>query len=59
MVLKLSKEGHFLQFSADVSKKFKHIKVIYIHASERSSCALSENGIFYYTITYCFGDIRV
>ena len=24
-----------------------------------SRCALSENGIAYYAITYCFGDIRV
>ena len=35
------------------------IKAIYIHASERSRYALSENCIFYYAMTYFFGDIRV
>ena len=46
MVLKLSKKVHFLQFCADLSKKSKSIKAIYIYASERSRYALSENGIF-------------
>ena len=36
MVLKLSKKVHFLQFCADLSKKSKSIKAIYIYASERS-----------------------
>ena len=47
MVLKLSKRKHFLQFCADVNKKSKSIKAIYIHASKRSRYALSENGIVY------------
>ena len=34
------------------------IKAVYIYASEKSCCTLSENGIAYYTISYCFGDIR-
>ena len=59
MVLKLSKRVHFLQFCADLSKKCKSIKDIYIYASERSRYALSENGIIYYAMTYCFGDISV
>ena len=59
MVLKLSKKVHFLQFCADLSKKSKSIKAIYIYASERSRYALSENGIVYYAMTYCFGDISV
>ena len=36
MVFKLSKKVHFLQFCADLSKKSKSIKAIYIYASERS-----------------------
>ena len=59
MVLKLSKKVHFLQFCADLSKKSKSIKAIYIYASERSHYALSANGIVYYAITYRFGDISV
>ena len=51
MVLKLSKNVDFLQFCADCSKKSKSIK-IYIHASERSRYALSENCIVYYAMTY-------
>ena len=58
MVLKLSKKVHFLQFCADLSKKSKYIEAIYIYASERARCALSENGIVYYAVIYCFGDIR-
>ena len=59
MVLKLSKKVHFLQFCADLSKKSTSIKVIYIYASERSRYTLSENGIVYYAMTYCFGDISI
>ena len=57
MVLKLSKKVHFLQFCADLSKKSKSIKEIYIYASERSRYALSIN--VYYAMIYCFGDISV
>ena len=49
MVLKLS----------EFSNKSKSIKSTYIYTSERSRYATSENGIGYYTITCCFGDIRV
>ena len=59
MVLELSKKGNFLKFCADLSKKSRSIKVIYIHAPENSCCTLSENGIVYYAMTYCFGDIRL
>ena len=51
--------GHFLQFCADLSKKSKTTKAIYIYASERSCYAISDNGIVYYAMTYCFGDISV
>ena len=49
----------FFQFCADLSKKSKCIKTIYIYTSERSRCTLSENGIVYHALIYCFGDIRV
>ena len=50
MVLKLSEKVHFMQFSADFSKKSKSIKVISIYASERSHYTFSENGIVYYDL---------
>ena len=59
MVLTLSKKVQFLQFWADLSKKSRSIKAIYMHASGSSCYALSENGIFYYAITYCFRDISI
>ena len=57
--LKLSKKVQYLQFCAGLSKKSKYIKAIYIYTSERARWALSENGIFYYTMIYWFGHIRV
>ena len=59
MVLKLCKKVHFLQLCVDLSRKSKSTKVIYIYASERLCYALSVNGIVYYAMTYCFGDIKV
>ena len=56
---KLSKKVHFLQFCADLSKKSKSIKAIYIYTFERSPNTLSENGIVYYAMTYSFGNISV
>ena len=56
MVLKLPKKVHCLHFCAEFSNKSKSIKAIYIYASERCRYALSENGIVYYAVTYCFGD---
>ena len=41
----VEKSPFFFQFCADLSKKFKYVKAIYIYASERSHYALSENGI--------------
>ena len=43
MVLKLLKKVHFLQFCADLIKKPKSAKAIYIYASEKSHYTLSEN----------------
>ena len=59
IVLKLSKKVHFSEFCADMSKKSKSSKEIYIYASERSCYAFSENGIVYFAMTYSFGDIRI
>ena len=59
MVLKLSKKVPFLQFCADLGKKSKSVKAIYIYTSESSCYALSENSIVYYAMTYCFEDIKV
>ena len=59
MVIRLSKKVHFWQFCADLSRKSKSIKTIYIYASERPRYTLSENGIVCYAMTYCFRDISV
>ena len=59
MVLKVSEKVNFLQFCADLSKKSKYIKVVFIYVSERSCRAPSENGIACYAMIYCFGDIKV
>ena len=58
-VLKLSKKVHFFQFCADISKKSRSIKVIYIYTSGRSHCALSEKGTVYYAMDYCFREISI
>ena len=58
-VVKLFKKHIFLQFCADLSKKSKSIKAIYLYASERSRYTLSENSIVYCVTTYHFGDISV
>ena len=47
MVLKLSKKVHFLQFCADLSKKPKSVKIIYICVSESSHYIHSENNMVY------------
>ena len=47
MVLKLSKKVHFLQFCADLGKKLKSVKAIYICASENSHYTLLENDMVY------------
>ena len=59
MVLKFSKKVCFLEFCVDFSKKSKSIKVVYICVSEGSCLALSENGVVYYVMSYCLGDISV
>ena len=53
MVCKLFKKVHFLQFCADLSKKSKSVKAIYIYASERSHYTLSENAMVYRVLSHC------
>ena len=57
MVLKLSKKVHFLQFCADLSKKSKSVKAIYIYASESSHYTLWENRIVYRGLSHHSWDI--
>ena len=45
--LNCQKKVHFLQFCADLSKKPKSVKAIYINASKSSHYTLSENGMVY------------
>ena len=58
MVLKLPKIVHFLQICADLSKKSKSIKAIYLYPSERPHHALSENSMFYRGLSNSSRDIE-
>ena len=53
MVLKLLKKMHFLLFYADLSKKYKPARAIYIYASESSYYTLSENFMAHRGLIYC------
>ena len=58
MVFQLSKKkGHFLQYCADLSKKSKSVKSIYIYASESSRYSLSENNMIYRGPSHRLWDI--
>ena len=64
MVLKLSKECISCNFVLNSARNLSLLKQFtYMHftfyISERSRYTLSENGIVYYAITYCFRDISV
>ena len=54
LILKLSSA-----YFADLTKKSKSTKAMHTYASEKYCYALSENGVAYYAMTYCFGDIGV
>ena len=43
---------NFLQFCADLSKKLKSVKGIYIYASESSQYTLSENDMVYRVLSH-------
>ena len=57
-VLKLSKIVHFLQICADLGKKSKSIKAIYLYPFERSHHGLSENSMFYWGLSNNSRDIE-
>ena len=48
-----------MKLCADLSRKSKSVKAIYIYASERSCYGLLENTIVYCAMNYFFGDISV
>ena len=58
MVLKLPKIVHFLQICADLSKKSKSIKAIYLYRSEKQHHDLSENSMFYKGLSNSSRDIE-
>ena len=57
MVRQLSKKVQLLQFCADLSKKSKYVKAIYIYASESSHYTLSENDMVYRGLSHRSWDI--
>ena len=57
MVRKLSKKVHFLEFCANLNKKCKSVKAIYIYASESSHYTFSENGMVYMNPSHRSWDI--
>ena len=58
MGLKLAKIVHFLQICADLIKKSKYIKAIYLYPSERPHHPLSENSTFYRVLSNSSRDIE-
>ena len=58
MVFKLSKKVHFLRVCAELSKKSKSLRVIYICASESSYYSLSENAMVYRGLSHPSWDIN-
>ena len=58
MVLNLLKIVHFGQICADLSKKSKSMKAIYLYPSERPHHALSENSMFYRGLSNSSRDIE-
>ena len=58
MVLELPNIVHFLQICADLSKKSKSIKAIYLHPYERPHLALSKTSIFFRGLSNNSQDIE-
>ena len=58
MVLELPKIVHSLQDCADLSKKSKSIKAIYLYPPEIPHHALSENNMFYRGLSKNSRDIE-
>ena len=59
MVFKLSKKGHFSQFCADFSKKYKSLQAIYIYAYESSQYTLSENAMVYRGLSHRYKILTI
>ena len=63
MVLEFSKKVHFFcNFQLALVRNLtllKQFTYTHVYASERSCYGLSEDGIAYYAMTYCFEDTRV
>ena len=57
VVRRLSKKVYFSQFFADLSKKFKSVKAIYIYVCESSYKTLSENDMVYKGLSHRSWDI--
>ena len=57
MALKCSKNLHFMQFCADLSKKRKSLKAISKYASQQSHHTLSGNGMVYRGLSHHRWDI--
>ena len=58
MVLKLPKIVHFWQICADLSKKSKSIKAIYLYPYERLYHGISKNSMFYRGLSDSSRDIE-
>ena len=58
MVLKLLRIVHFLKVCADLSKKAKSVKAIYLYPSKRPPHGLSENNMFYRGLRNSSQDIE-
>ena len=58
MVLKLPTTLHFLQICADLRKKSKSIKAVYLYPSDRPHHAFSENSMFYRGLSNSSRDIE-
>ena len=55
----VQKSTFSLQFCADLSKKSRSVKAIYVYSSKKSRYPLSRNGLVYSVVTYRFEDTRV
>ena len=58
MVLRFPEIVQLLQICADLSKKSKSIKAIYLYPSERPHHALSKNSMFYRGLSNSSQDIE-
>ena len=57
--LNCPKVVHFLENCAELSKKSKSIKAIYLYSSERPCHSLSENSMFYRGLSNSSRDLGI